>query len=56
MCPDDCDLSCILIIAEVESTDSTVTWHRLGVDVTGSNTLPNTMAGRAWTGLRASGR
>lgn len=47
MCPDDCDLSCNLIIAEVESTDATVTWHRLGVGVTASSTFPNTIAGES---------
>ena len=32
MCPDDCDFSCILIIAEIENTGSTVKWNKIGVD------------------------
>ena len=34
MCPDDCDFSCTLIIAEVEDCENTVKWHRLGIDKT----------------------
>jgi hypothetical protein len=32
MCPDDCDFSCTIVIAEVETLDSQVHWHRLGID------------------------
>lgn len=32
MCPDDCDLICTIIVAEVIKTDNQVIWHRLGVD------------------------
>ncbi|MDQ0901259.1 hypothetical protein [Paenibacillus sp. V4I7] len=32
MCPDDCDLICTIIVAEVITTDNQVIWHRLGVD------------------------
>ena len=34
MCPDDCDFSCTLIIAEIENTGETVKWNRLGIDQT----------------------
>nr|WP_154892428.1 hypothetical protein [Paenibacillus xylanexedens] len=32
MCPDDCDLTCTLIVAEVLKTDHQVIWRRIGVD------------------------
>jgi len=32
MCPDDCDLSCTVIVAEVETTSDYVIWNRIGVD------------------------
>ncbi|MBD2847688.1 hypothetical protein IDH44_21055 [Paenibacillus sp. IB182496] len=32
MCPDDCDLLCTVIIAEVTKTDSEVIWSRVGED------------------------
>lgn len=34
MCPDDCDFSCTLIIAEIENRGDTVRWNKLGVDKT----------------------
>ena len=34
MCPDDCDFSCTLIIAEVENCENTIKWNRLGLDKT----------------------
>ena len=30
LCPDDCDFSCVVIIAEVEKTGSLVYWKRIG--------------------------
>lgn len=30
LCPDDCDFSCVVIVAEVEKTDSHVYWKRIG--------------------------
>lgn len=32
MCPDDCDLTCTIIVAEVTKTDNEVFWSRVGVD------------------------
>ncbi|MBA9087892.1 hypothetical protein FHR92_004385 [Fontibacillus solani] len=32
MCPDDCDLTCTLIVAEVEVSEKLVKWKRIGVD------------------------
>jgi len=32
MCPDDCDLSCTVIVAEILKTDNLVIWRRIGVD------------------------
>jgi len=34
MCPDDCDFSCIVIVAEIECLEDRIVWHRLGVDNT----------------------
>ncbi|MNI86785.1 hypothetical protein D3C73_1439090 [compost metagenome] len=40
MCPDDCDLWCTLIIAEVVRTDdSTVIWSRIGCNRSTRNDL-----------------
>lgn len=30
LCPDDCDFSCVVIVAEVEKTDSHIYWKRIG--------------------------
>ncbi|OBY76668.1 hypothetical protein BBG47_25755 [Paenibacillus sp. KS1] len=32
MCPDDCDLSCTVIVAEVETTKDQIKWTRIGID------------------------
>ncbi|MBD3922937.1 hypothetical protein H8B09_29790 [Paenibacillus sp. PR3] len=32
MCPDDCDLTCTVIVAEVINRDNEVVWCRIGVD------------------------
>ena len=34
MCPDDCDFSCSLIVAEIINTDTVVQWKRIGFDQT----------------------
>lgn len=34
MCPDDCDFTCTLIVAEIENNGETVQWKRIGVDKT----------------------
>lgn len=36
MCPDDVDLWCTVVVAEVESNWTQVIWHRMGLDVTPS--------------------
>lgn len=41
MCPDDCDLSCTLIVAEVETTLDHVRWNRIGIDRNNPNDLIN---------------
>ena len=35
MCPDDCDFSCTIIVAEVVKDSEFVTWERIGVNVKG---------------------
>lgn len=32
MCPDDCDLSCTVIVAEVETGNKYIKWNRLGIN------------------------
>ncbi|MHA7966750.1 hypothetical protein ACX93W_21805 [Paenibacillus sp. CAU 1782] len=32
MCPDDCDLYCTIIVAEVETTQDCILWRRIGLD------------------------
>ncbi|WP_342561743.1 hypothetical protein NST84_19065 [Paenibacillus sp. FSL R7-0345] len=32
MCPDDCDLSCTVVVAHVVRTGSRVAWKKLGID------------------------
>ncbi|PAD74697.1 hypothetical protein [Paenibacillus campinasensis] len=32
MCPDDCDFSCTIIVAEVVSNEESVRWNRIGID------------------------
>lgn len=34
MCPDDCDFSCTLIVAEIENGGHSIKWHRIGIDKT----------------------
>lgn len=34
MCPDDCDFSCTLIVAEIVNYGPFVQWKKLGVDIT----------------------
>ncbi|MDF9840243.1 MULTISPECIES: hypothetical protein [unclassified Paenibacillus] len=33
MCPDDCDLSCTVVVAHVVRTGSRVVWKKLGIDM-----------------------
>ena len=32
MCPDDCDFSCTLIVAEIENWGDSIKWNRMGID------------------------
>lgn len=32
MCPDDCDLSCTIIVVEVETANEFIKWNRIGID------------------------
>lgn len=32
MCPDDCDLVCTVVVAEVETRGNAVIWRRIGLD------------------------
>jgi hypothetical protein len=34
MCPDDCDFSCTIIVAEIKRLDYLVEWNRLGINMT----------------------
>jgi hypothetical protein len=42
MCPDDCDFSCTLIIAEIENKDDEIIlWNKIGLDETESKETYN---------------
>jgi len=43
MCPDDVDLWCTVIIAEIEKVDNSVKWLRLGIDSSGSENMPDSI-------------
>lgn len=34
MCPDDCDFSCTLIVAEIENCGDIIKWNKIGLDKT----------------------
>lgn len=34
MCPDDCDFSCTLIVAEIKNCGNTIKWNKIGIDKT----------------------
>ena len=34
MCPDDCDFSCTLIVAEIQNYGTFIQWNKLGIDET----------------------
>ena len=34
MCPDDCDFSCTLVVAEIINFGTFIQWRRLGIDLT----------------------
>jgi hypothetical protein len=34
MCPDDCDFSCTIIVAEIESKEDSILWKKIGLDKT----------------------
>ena len=33
MCPDDCDLVCTVVVAEIETRGNAVIWRRIGIDI-----------------------
>ena len=33
MCPDDCDFSCTIIVAEIKNEENKIKWMRMGLDV-----------------------
>jgi hypothetical protein len=33
MCPDDCDLVCTVVVAEIENKVTEIVWKRIGIDV-----------------------
>jgi hypothetical protein len=37
MCPDDCNFSCTLIVAEIENWGDSIKWNRLGIDKSASS-------------------
>ncbi len=41
MCPDDTDFWCTVVLADVETGESTVRWHRLGLDASPAEELPD---------------
>lgn len=42
MCPDDCDFSCTIIVAEVISNDGVISWNRIGIDKSERRDVNNT--------------
>ena len=34
MCPDDCDFSCTLIVAEIQNCGNIIKWNKIGIDKT----------------------
>jgi len=43
MCPDDIDLWCTVINVEIEKTEKSVKWLRIGLDSGGSDDMPNSI-------------
>jgi hypothetical protein len=43
MCPDDLDLWCSVVVAEVSSMDSTVWWRRVGLDMSKPVDMPKSV-------------
>lgn len=41
MCPDDCDLNCTLIVADIVINQNEVIWRRIGVDLSNFGTPYN---------------
>ncbi|MNN41849.1 hypothetical protein D3C81_1559910 [compost metagenome] len=39
MCPDDCDLSCTVVVAHVVRTGNRVAWTKLGIDMSSREDL-----------------
>jgi len=48
MCPDDCDFSCTLLVAEIENMDGLIRWNKIGVDLTEDPALENVCSKVEW--------
>jgi hypothetical protein len=48
MCPDDCDFTCTIIVAEVVTTDESISWNRIGIDNSQRRDINNTGATVEW--------
>ena len=48
MCPDDLDLWCTLIVAEVQVTEDEVIWKRLGLETSKAQTMDELCASVEW--------
>ena len=46
MCPDDCDFSCTLIVAEIKLEKDLVKWNKIGVDETSTRAVAPKTLGR----------
>lgn len=42
MCPDDCDFSCTIIVAEVIRNGEVISWNRIGIDNSERKDIKNT--------------
>ncbi len=43
MCPDDCDLSCTIVVAEVIQSNDKIIWNRIGYDRSECNQTASTI-------------
>jgi hypothetical protein len=43
MCPDDLDFWCTIVVADITANSNTVRWHRLGVDRSSPEDLPDSI-------------
>ena len=55
VCPDDLDLWCTVVIAEVEASSSSITWRRLGLDSTDPEGYTSAQCGEKVTWISGLG-